>query len=78
MCLQEEAQQTTADCGHFSMPVPDFSELDMVATDIAETKVRVLPSTTASQAKLSLCKLDVISELNASSPGCLQLMLVHG
>ena len=45
MCLQEEAQRTAADCGHFSMPVPDFSELDMVAADIAETKVRLLPMT---------------------------------
>ena len=44
MRVQEEAQRTSADCGHFSMPVPDFSELDVVATDIAETKVRLLPT----------------------------------
>ncbi len=47
MCLQEEAQRTTTDCGHFSMPMPDFSELDVVATDIAETKVRLPPTTRA-------------------------------
>lgn len=37
--LQQEAQQTSVDCAHFSMEEPDFSQLDTISDDISTTKV---------------------------------------
>ena len=38
--LQEDAQRMSADCAHFSMEEPDFSQLQAVADDIEDTKVQ--------------------------------------
>lgn len=37
--LQEEAHQMAADCAHFSMEDPDFSQLDTISDDISATRV---------------------------------------
>ena len=45
ICMQEDAQRMAADCAHFSMEEPDFSQLQAVAIDIEDTKV--LPKNTS-------------------------------
>lgn len=37
--LQEEVRQMAADCAHFSMEDPDFSQLNAISDDISATRV---------------------------------------
>ncbi|KAL3130926.1 hypothetical protein ABBQ38_000251 [Trebouxia sp. C0009 RCD-2024] len=59
--LQEEARQMAADCAHFSMEDPDFSQLNAISDDISATRTAWSRFSEFMAERASLAKCDWLS-----------------